>query len=171
MATRLDKSVFPTLTTPELLEQAVRLAVDDPSGQAEERWEVVRELHARGEPMIFERAVEWCASDRPLERALGADVLAQLGAMSRPERPFARQSTPILGELLADGDPRVLASALFALGHLKGGDSTRIAALALHSSSDVRHATAFALGGRDEPVALQALILLTADGDSRLGHV
>lgn len=165
----MNQRELTTLPTPELLECVLRLAAEDPTGQSDKRWDVVLVLHTRAEPLVYQRAAEWCASDQPFERMLGADILAQLGAttkvVARRRRPFARQSTPILEGLLADADPLVVSSALFALGHLSRGDTSKIAALAAHSSADVRHAVAVALGGRDELPALQALILLAADND------
>ncbi|HTF36077.1 MAG TPA: HEAT repeat domain-containing protein [Myxococcota bacterium] len=165
----MDQKQLTTLSTPELLERVQRLAAEDPAGQSDDRWEVVRVLHAQAEPLVYQRAAEWCASNQRLERMLGADILAQLGATTKvvasPRRPFASQSAPILEGLLADCDPNVVSSALFALGHLSREDSAKIAALAAHPSADVREAVAVVLGGRDELPALQALVLLAADDD------
>jgi hypothetical protein len=45
----------------------------------ESPWEAVGALRRLGSREVFDEAVNWCASDTPIKRARGADVLAQLG--------------------------------------------------------------------------------------------
>lgn len=55
----------------------------------------------------------------PILRAVGADILAQLGVREAvAEYPFADESVPTLVSLLGDTEPHVTTSALYALGHL-----------------------------------------------------
>jgi HEAT repeat protein len=68
-------------------------------------------------------------------------------------------------KLLADTDPGVISCALVALGHLGIGDPRDVCLLATHESPDVRHAVAYCLGGREEPLCVQTLVVLSSDPD------
>jgi hypothetical protein len=77
----------------ELFEQALTNARVDPVLQSDDYWMYVRTLHLRPDPAIFEQAVALCSDGEPLARAVGADVLAQLGAHTGvQEHPFANES-------------------------------------------------------------------------------
>lgn len=107
-----------------------------------------------------------CSDTDPLVRAVGADVLAQLGTRAGiQEYPFADESAPVLISLLRDADSWVVASTLYALGHLKREGSAELVAFAEHPSEDVRCALAYALGGRSDELACGALVILSADQD------
>ena len=157
----MDLDDFSRFATPDLLDRAATLASPG-DGDSDERWAAVTALRRRPERAVFERAAEWCASTNATHRELGADVLAQLGA---PACPFAADSTPILTSLLHDPDEEVVIAGLYGLGHLRVGPTPEIAAFARHASDRVREATAHALGGRDEPTALDGLRLLSGDED------
>lgn len=152
--------------TPQLLEQAVAAARKDPSREADERWNIIRELHRRDDVAIRDEAAQWCASPEPLVRCLGADVLGQLGFGS--SHPHATESEPVLVAMLRDPDESALACALVALAHLEAGDPTLIAAHAAHPSSEVREAVAFCLARREEAVARQTLVALSDDEDAEV---
>ena len=101
-----------------------------------------------------------CSSPEAISRAAGADILAQLGVSKGvAEYPFADESVPILVSLLADTEPDVVSSALYALGHVAGGKPARLARLANHSSENVREALAYALGGRTDSISTGTIIL------------
>ena len=133
------------ITTKEILARAAASARRGGLSDSEEHWALVQELHSRGGGEAFETSVAWCASQEPLLRCLGADVLGQLGC--HDSRTFAGKSAPVLDSLLGDADSRVLQSALIALGHLRTGNLKRICSLATHTSAEVRHAVANCLGG------------------------
>lgn len=156
-----------TVPTPQLIEQAVTAARRDVTREAEDRWTIIRELHRRGEAAVRDAALEWCRSPEPLVRCLGADVLGQLG-YTESSHPYARESEPVLLSMLKDPDDTVLACALVALAHLGGGEPSTIAMQAAHPSSEVREAVAFCLARRDDPVAHQALVTLSADADAEV---
>lgn len=81
-------------------------------------WEAVRSLSTLGSREVFNRAAAWCGSPNPLERARGADVLAQLGRTAeKPDIAYAEDSFPVVSTLaLSESDPRPLSSAIHALG-------------------------------------------------------
>jgi HEAT repeat protein len=154
------------LPTDALLEAALAASRADPTDESDERWDLIRALHRRADRSILDRARSWCAGPEVVERVLGADVLAQLGTTSEAGvRLYAAESTPVLRGLLRDSDVRVLRSALFALGHLETGETVEVAALAAHSSADVRYAVTHALGGRSDEVSIRTLIALSSDAD------
>jgi HEAT repeat protein len=121
-------------------------------------------LHFRSGRDVFDAAAELCSSQDEISRAVGADVLAQLGV--RGEFPFADESKGRLVALLTDTDPRVTASALYALGHLERGEPSQLARLATDASEDVRFALACALGGRTDAISRATLIQLSGDEDA-----
>jgi HEAT repeat protein len=71
----------------------------------------------------------------------------------------------VLISLLRDTDTRVITSALYALGHLKRGESSELVPFAEHPSQDVRCALAYTLGGRSDDLACGALVILSGDQD------
>lgn len=147
----------------ELVLLAENAAIGDPSGDGEERWEYVRALHRRSEDGAFEAATRFCTHRDPLIRRLGADILGQLGWAV--EKPYADRSEPVLVSLLTDEDPNVIACAIVALGHTDRGDPRVIQPLIEHADEEVRHAVAFALGGREDPVSIESMIRLSTDRD------
>lgn len=154
------------LPTEELLELALEIAGNDPSGDSDERWEPIRQLHLRPENAVFDAASEWCGAAESWKRALGADLLGQLGS-ENGEFPFAEVSEPILMALLEDGEESVVSSALLSLGHLEVGDLDRICRLAVSESADIRYAVAYCLGPREDGGPAEATLLtLSADQDT-----
>jgi HEAT repeat protein len=155
---------FKEISTPALLQQAVALAQNEPILQSEDYWARIRALHFRAGKDVFEAAVTLCSSPDPISRAVGADILAQLGVLDG-EYPFADESVPTLVSLLADTELDVTASALYALGHLGKGEPALLARLADHGSEDIRCALAYALGGRTDNVSIDTEIRLSGDQD------
>src|SRR5688500_279209 len=156
------------IPTEALFDRALVAAAQEPLLESDDYWACVSALHRRSGTHVFEKAVTLCASGNSLARSVGADILAQLGALERRNDalPFADSSAGVLVTLLDDREPLVTMSALYALGHLSRGISTELARLTSHPSGEVRHALAYALGGRDDDVAIQALIDLSADTDA-----
>jgi HEAT repeat protein len=133
-------------------------------------WDAVSELHRRGEKRTFELASVLCDSFAVGERCLGADVLAQLGAVdgaSPSEGPFATASSEVLLRLLQEDDePAVLSSAAIGLGHLRDERAIdQLTALAAHQEAEVRRAVVHGLMGHDDDRAVAALIGLSSDPD------
>jgi HEAT repeat protein len=132
-------------TIEQLFSHALTQARVDPVLQSDNYWTYICALQMRSERGVFDRAASLCSNADPLVRAVGADILAQLG--TREGYPFATESVPVLTSLLRDTESRVIASALYALGHLKQRDSADLVGFATHPSQDVRCALAYALGG------------------------
>jgi hypothetical protein len=83
-------------------------------------WEAVSALRGIGTREVFEKAAEWCKSDKALVRSRGADVLAQLGVkVEHPDNSFPAESHSVIADLVQrETDPQPLSSAIAALGHL-----------------------------------------------------
>lgn len=155
-------------------EQIRRLFAETLAGDYDDDapWEAVSTLRRTGSREICDRAVEWCRSDRPLERARGADVLAQLGktfehpSNNFPEECFAAISTLVRRET----NPLPLLSAVHALGHI--GDPLAVPLIIerrFHPNADVRFAVACALGRfADDPRCVEALLALMQDPEGRV---
>jgi HEAT repeat protein len=136
---------------------------------ADSPWEAVRTLREIGSREVFDQAAKWCGSLNLMERARGADVLAQLG--KTPEHPsnlYPEESFTVISALLrAETEPLPLSSAIYALGHIGNPLSVPLVTQhRTHPEPDVRFAVAFALGNfADDPVAVGALLPLTRDAD------
>lgn len=134
-------------------------------------WEAVSALRKLGTQEVFEVAATWCASDNPLMRARGIDVLAQLGkTFEHPVNSFPERSYAVVSELLnREQDPRALESAIFALGHLDNAAAVPLVApFYSHPRAEIRYAVAFALGSfPNDDLSVKTLLLLMEDsGDN-----
>ena len=135
-------------------------------------WEAVSALRKLGNREVFERAAAWCSSQEPLERARGADVLAQIGRTAEHHsNSFPDESFGVVSAMLTrETETLPLLAAIHALGHI--GDTRAVRLLVQYGShphEDVRFAVATALGNfPDDPLAVPVLIQLTADTDSEV---
>jgi HEAT repeat protein len=145
---------------PRATHEFVTIALTEPDENA--AWEAVVALHFRGTREVFHTACQLCASECPQERALGANILGQLGV---PNRSFPAESVKVLLQVLeVETDEGVLDAVCIALGHIH--DPTAIPALVrlkAHESVGVRYAVASALGGFEDPLAIQTLIAMSRD--------
>lgn len=135
----------------------------------EAAWAAVHALQNLGTREVFDIAARWCLSANALERARGADVLAQLGVGEDRQHAFPEEARDILLELLRKETlTRPMASAIVALGHLQDAATLpTILAFAPHDDAEVRHAAAFALGCfADDASSVAGLLKLTTDPDS-----
>jgi HEAT repeat protein len=137
-------------------------------------------LHLRGDGQSFEVARTLCSDADPVRRALGADILGQLGAVRRSadgttvivphdERPFRPPAVTLLLDLapteIVDAVQQAIATAL---GHL--ADPRAVGLLGrwrTHPQVQVRWSVCLALTplAADDPDALRYLVELTADPD------
>lgn len=132
-------------------------------------WDAVRELHRIGTREVLDRAVRWCHSEVPLQRARGADVLAQLGRTAEhPSNNFPEECYYAVAEMAATEEvSQPLSSAIYALGHIGNPRAVPIIVPhCAHSDADVRFAVAFACGSLgNESLAVGTLIMLMSDED------
>ena len=119
-------------------------------------------LHARGTEDVLETARTLCRSLDPKCRAVGADILGQLGS---PQRTFPEECCDaLLGLLRNDKNEDVLASAVFGLGHLGNPRAAAdLVAMRKHPCDAVRHGVAFALCFMDSSLGVEALLELMDD--------
>jgi HEAT repeat protein len=142
----------------ELLAESLEIEGFDDSNTY---WTCIYDLQNRPESETFEICQSWTNSKRPKLRRAACGVLGQLGYNAC--LPFKTSSQPLLERLLADIDPEVVTAALFALGKLDVGNLELILPHAKHPDPMVRHAVAYALLSRYEPMANRILIELSTD--------
>lgn len=144
--------------------------------EAKAAWEAISVLRLNGNRQIFEQAASWCLADDPLKRARAVDVLSQLkgaqltnAAGTAPEEMFRGESYLLVTEMLeCEQHPVVLASAIFALGHLNNANAVPlILRYRAHPDKNVRFAVCFALGCfPDDSQSVSGLLKLTSDADA-----
>jgi HEAT repeat protein len=120
-------------------------------------------VHYRGGQHEFNMGCVYARSTDPLDRVVGADVLAQLGW---GDDSYQDESVTILLALLDDEDPRVVSSAAHALGHRN--DARAIPELlkrVTHPEPSVRLGVVHGLSMHDDVSAVRGLIELAADTD------
>jgi HEAT repeat protein len=146
----------PTLSRAIL--EAYRAAYGDENADAS-----LATVHYRGGREELEMGLEYCRSQDPKDRAVGADVLAQLGWS---DRTFMDETVKALIGLLADEVANVVYCAAVGLGHRKDTRAVpHLVALADHDDPLVRYGVAFGLLGHDDPAAITCLIQLASDVD------
>ncbi len=156
-----DRPAYETDTTPSrrLIEEYRKVFRDENQDAS------LAAVHYRGTQVEFDLGLEYCRSGDPDDRAVGADVLSQLGW---GDQRFSEESLEVLIPLLRDEDPHVLYSAACALGHR--GDPRAVPfliPLASHADALVRYGVVHGLTGRHEDEdAIASLILLCSDEDN-----
>jgi HEAT repeat protein len=123
---------------------------------------LVRRIHALGSSDACRVAVDLLEASDVRSRALGADILGQLGA---PALPYRRESVAVLTRRLAvEEEAPVIEAIVAALGYLdKAAAATAVPAYGDHPDPGVRRAVAFALQGIDEEAAVTTLARLADD--------
>ncbi len=148
----------------ELFAETLKGEYDD-----HEPWHAVHALRDIGSREVLEIASDWCQSNDPLQRARGADVLAQLGKTAdHPENTFPEQSfNAVLALAESEKHIQPLSSAIHALGHI--GDPRSIPILvrySTHPQAEIRFAVACACGSfANEPPIVAVLLQLMCDAD------
>jgi HEAT repeat protein len=135
----------------------------------DEPWRAVHELRRMGSREIFDKAAEWCASQEPLVRARGLDVLAQIGkTANHPTNAFPEESFSIVTSVLRDEQEiQPLNSAIAALGHLDNpAGIPLIIYYQSHLRPDTRFRVACALGSfPNDSRSAECLLRLMGDPD------
>jgi HEAT repeat protein len=154
---------------PRSTDDLIRLALSEKD--EEEAWGHVTTLHWRGTEEVYQKAAGLCQSPKPEERALGVNILSQLGVT---DRLHPVQTAELLLTMLGkEAEAEVLQSIAVAFSHidLAGNGSLMakvcdgLSALKQHTDPDVRHGVALGLAGCTHPVAINTLIALMEDPD------
>lgn len=155
------------MATEEIDELFAQTLMDDYDDEIP--WKAVSALRCIGTREVFEQAAAWCKSGNPMERARGADILAQLGkTVEHQSNTFPEESYAVVTQMLQlETDVQPLISAIHALGHLDNPAAIPlISPYKNHPVSEVRFAVACALGPfANDAAAIQALMILTSDAD------
>ncbi len=145
-------------STPEIVQVAITTTDEDIC------WDNIWVLQARGGKEELAAAAALCASLDPNERIVGVNILGQLGI---PERTFPQACGDVLLKLIAtESDSNVLASIGIAFGHLKEPRGVLpLVKFKNHPNPGVRMSVVLGLTAQEDPVAIAALIELSADDD------
>lgn len=146
--------------------ELIALALTEQDRTADDPCPATAALQERGTREVLDAALVLCRSLIARRRALGAEILGQLGS----PRSFPKEAGAALADLLRrDRNPDVLLTALFAFGHLGGdGHEAEILAFKTHRDDRFRHGVAFALCGATTPDAVAALMELMEDPCERV---
>jgi HEAT repeat protein len=147
---------------PRSIEELVKTALDEPDDDL--AWKAVTVLHFKGNEEVLAKAQGLCGSRVAEERALGADILGQLGVPDRtfPEECFQTLRTMLNGE----SDPDVLQSIAIAFGHLNDVRAVPLLApLRTHLDAEVRLGVVRGLSRHEDAQAIESLIVLSRDED------
>ncbi|WP_319420915.1 HEAT repeat domain-containing protein [Pleurocapsa sp. FMAR1] len=110
-------------------------------------------------------AQKLCQSHILSEKELGVNILGQLGI---PQRTFPEECLYILLQLLnTETNSQILSSIGIALGHLKDPRTVKLLVkFKNHPHEDVRYGVVSGISGHETPLAIDALVELTADNDA-----
>jgi HEAT repeat protein len=148
-------------STSELIELA--LTADDEGENS--GWEAIWVLRYRATREVFEAARTLCANHDANKRKTGVDILAQHGI---PVRIYLDETIDLFLRLIeTEEDVQVLNSLGTGLGHIfpEPRKVKPLLKLKNHPHPDVRFGAAFGLQGEEDPLAIRALIELSADED------
>lgn len=120
-------------------------------------------VHYRGGEEEFQLGKRYLESDDPLDRAVGADILGQLGWR---DETFLTESVTLLISTLDDEVENVVYCACVALGH-RGDERAieHVIQLTQSTSTEIKSGVVFALLGHESSEAIDALIVLSRDPD------
>ena len=129
------------------------------------RWINISFLRKRPSQELFFKCVELTKSKDPKIRAIGIDVLAQMGF---PPRPFLRPTLKLYFDLLnIESDPEVLMSLLYAIGHnndnLNKKQIEKLCTISENDNNLVKAGLVSALGFINDLNAIDVLIKLSTD--------
>jgi len=118
-------------------------------------------VHYRGGSEEYQIGLEYCKSSDPLDRATGADVLAQLGWQ---DHTFLDETVDVLIPMLKDSNDLVANFAAVALGHRDHPKAIpHLVEISEHNNPVVREGVVFGLLGHEDPQAVCTLIRLSRD--------
>ncbi len=120
-------------------------------------------VHYRGGEEEFQIGKSYLNSKDPTDRAVGADILAQLGWQ---DRTYLDESLGILIPALKDENELVVCSVCYALGHRSDPRAIpHVLTLAQSPSEKIRCGVVSALLGQESEDAIDAMIILSKDSN------
>jgi len=120
-------------------------------------------VHYRGSEEEFQIGASYLSSSDPIDRALGADVLAQLGWQ---DRTYLNESVDLLIPALQDEDEFVVYCVCCALGHRSDPKAIpHVLKLAQSKNNKIRYGVVSALLGQESKDAVEVMIALSKDSD------
>jgi HEAT repeat protein len=154
-----------TRDDPRSTEELIRVALTEEDEDA--AWKPVVVLHFRGTQEVLAQAQVLCVSSDGKERALGANILGQLGV---PDRVFPEDCFRTLARMLAnESDPEVLEAIIVAYGHLHDVRAVELLApFRNHADADVRLSVVHGVSRHEDDVAIKTLIELSRDEDENV---
>ncbi|HEY1016744.1 MAG TPA: HEAT repeat domain-containing protein [Herpetosiphonaceae bacterium] len=159
---QLDETTLKTLGADALFDYAsARYAAADDDSPV---WPAIQQLRDRATQAVFDRSARLSADADLNLRCLGINVIAQIGL---PDESFHEQAVPLLLDRLAgEREPLALSAIAVALGHRHDPRAVApVAALRAHPDPDVRRSVVHAMLAHADPLAIETLILLSADAD------
>jgi HEAT repeat protein len=149
-------------TDPRSSEELVEAHRQEMNSEQDTR-EAIGILHFRGGWKEFDLGRQLIESENPEDRAIGADILSQLGW---EKRTFHQESVDILINLLNDPDHLVIHYAAISLGHRNDPQAIPpLSKLAGHPDPLVRFGVTLGLSCHDDERAIAVLIQLSRDQD------
>ena len=154
-------------TTEDLLNEAALAVVNkdnDDGAVADSYWDPIFILHCRADDTVMAAARKLLVSEVASDRAMAADILAQVAVGKETLRQEAADLLLPLFESETNTD--VLNSLAFAFAHL--GDPRAIPwliKLSGHSDDALRYAVVNGLSNKVDPRAIASLIILSSDTD------
>ncbi len=110
---------------------------------------------------VLDSAIALCKSGIAKERAVGVLVL-----MGSPGFEYPEEASEAVSKLLDETDDEVMCALAYAVRHLNVANCTDLMQRAAQSGdSKTRFAAAFAFGGLNDEIAIQAMIALSKDAD------
>lgn len=120
-------------------------------------------IHYRGGEEEFKIGENYLRSDDPIDRVVGADILAQLGWQ---DRTYLKESVDLLIPALQDTNEFVVYSVCCALGHRSDARAAaHIVKLADSLSAQIRYGVVSALLEQESQGAIDVMIVLSSDSD------
>lgn len=168
-----EDNILANLADTRSIEDLIQVALtryDDDEG-SNPGWDGLNILRNRASQEVIDTARQLAYSGDPADRALAANILAQLGhIIEMPKGVFFEERVPLLIEMLEkDKDESVLSCAAVGVGHM--GDIRfvpALVALKCHPSENVRFGVAFGLAGLDDDRAIDTLVELSSDMDAQV---
>jgi HEAT repeat protein len=154
-------------TTDEVVEAAAAAVIyrnSEDEVLSDAYWKPVRLLHCRADDLVMTAAKRLLTSESSADRALAADILAQVAFGKETRRTEAADL--LLPVFERETNCEVLNSMALAFGHIGDERSVpRLVELSSHPDESLRYAVVYGLSGRDHERAIAALIALSSDPD------